>query len=510
MDGVERFAIDFNKRYVPYPKQSLYHSSLKPYRFLGGAAGPGKTACGIVDQMMRCNRFGAESGPHVHTLMLRRTTPKLEATLITRFRELIPRELYSRFKQSPGQYEVIWKNGSSTRFGSMQYDENAWDYQGQWLDIFYDELCEFTFNQWNATGAWNRCPVSKFATKGGAGNPIGIGAPWVRRVFVDKTPCEEMDDDQRKLYDSRDYDYFPCTYLDNPKFANDPTFHKNLMAYPAPIRDALMNGSWDVVGGYFEGAFDQAENVCGELEAVPKPWHRRWISGDWGFTHFSAIYWHFMDDYGVLRTYKEVLVQKHDPDMLAEMIVKESLDEQGKMPRYEAFPFSHDAFASNNTRTFGADANSIAGHMGRILTDAGLPSPFRTGGPGTKLSREQHMYNALRRKIPCGANSEGLPRFRKNWVISETCTKLIECLGTAPRDEKKPEEIATFLGDDPLQGAGYGVYHIFGDPRDKPLSVVKQELWQEQPERSVHSKVMQQMAYGAAHSKKLGRSKWAR
>src|ERR1700679_2476118 len=102
MDGVERFAIDFRLKYEPYPKQRDYHSSGKPYRFLGGAAGPGKTACGIVDQMVTCNEFGKDAAQHVHTLMLRRTTPKLEQTLLTRFRELIPRELYAKFNQSQG------------------------------------------------------------------------------------------------------------------------------------------------------------------------------------------------------------------------------------------------------------------------------------------------------------------------------------------------------------------------------------------------------------------------
>jgi hypothetical protein len=80
--GVERFAedfqskmlkIDFSERYDPYPKQRAFHSSLAPFNFLGGAAGPGKTACLIVEHMVDTAEFNMDDAPHVHTLMLRRT-----------------------------------------------------------------------------------------------------------------------------------------------------------------------------------------------------------------------------------------------------------------------------------------------------------------------------------------------------------------------------------------------------------------------------------------------------
>ncbi len=498
--GADRFLIDFRKKYDPYPVQAKYHASPATKRFLGGAAGPGKTACGIVDHMMECQSFNADDAVHVHTLMLRRTHPKLEATLVTRFQELVPKELYKSFNLSTKV--CTWLNGSTTHFGSMQYEHNAWDWQGQWLKIFYDELCEFTFQQWNATSAWNRCPVSKWATKDGAGNPIGIGAGWVRRLFVDKKPCEEMDEQQRKLYNPNEYAYFPCTYLDNPIYANDPTFIANLMNYPEAIRNALMLGSWDVVGGYFEGAFDSSVNVCNASECQPKPWHRRWISGDWGFEHQAAFYWHYMDDFGILRTYKEKVVKHHDPEMLAEMIVRESTDDNGKVSSFQAFAFSHDAFGHKNTATMGANPRSVANRMAEILREYGIPMPVSAGKD--KIGREQQMYNQLRRRIKVGTAENGHPIEKPNWIISESCVKLIECLGTAPRDEKKVEEIATFLGDDPLQGAGYGIYHIFGKPAAKPIPVLKQEHWQQNEQLPTQNRIMSQLAFNnkVGHGKK--------
>src|SRR5580658_5750052 len=194
--GPDRFIVDMAARYRPYPFQAAFHSSKAQYGFLGGAAGPGKTLAGLMEQFTACNEFSLEDGPQVHTLSLRRTTPMLDATLITRFREVFPKEVYRQFNETKSI--VTWLNGSTTKFGSMQYEADVWGYQGQWFHVFYDELCDFTFNQWARISAWNRCTVSPWARKYGAGNPIGIGALWVEDLFVKKVPCSGMDESQKK------------------------------------------------------------------------------------------------------------------------------------------------------------------------------------------------------------------------------------------------------------------------------------------------------------------------
>jgi hypothetical protein len=305
--GVQRFAKDESRRlvYEAYPHQLAFHGSPLRHRLLGGAAGPGKTYALIMDHLLACSRFSAQDGPQVHTLLLRRTYPKLSSTVITRFREKIPKELYSSFNEQKGV--VTWPNGSTTQFGSMQYEHDVWGWQGQWYKIGYDELTEFTFSQWNNISAWNRCPVSRHATKDGATNPIGIGARWVEDLFVKKRPCTEMDTKQKGLYKPEDYGYFPATYQDNPIYANDPTYVANLDAYQDAVSRALKFGIWGVAGGYFEGAWDEAVNVYPVESVEIKPWWRKWLGGDWGFEHNSAIHWFCMDDLGIVRIYRELV-----------------------------------------------------------------------------------------------------------------------------------------------------------------------------------------------------------
>src|SRR5580704_5661320 len=120
--GVDRLLIDLDKRYKPFPKQHAFHASPASFRFLGGAAGPGKTACLIMDHLDACRQFNVDDAKHVHTLLLRRTQPQLESTLMTRFREIVPEECFKKFNQSPGRSEVTWLNGSTTKFGSMQHE----------------------------------------------------------------------------------------------------------------------------------------------------------------------------------------------------------------------------------------------------------------------------------------------------------------------------------------------------------------------------------------------------
>jgi hypothetical protein len=501
--GAEQWAkeIDLDAHYAPYPHQAAFHASPAPHRLLGGAAGPGKTLALIGDHLISCIEFSAQDAPQVHTLLLRRVHPDLKNTVITRFDEKVPKELYRDFNRTDGI--VTWLNGATTKFASMQYEHDVWRFQGQWFKIGYDELTEFTFSQWANISAWNRCPVSPYATKDGATNPIGIGAQWVEDLFLQKHPCEEMDSKQRASYRPEDYAYFPATYLENPVYANDPRFIAQFDNYQATVAEALKFGKWGVAGGYFDGAWDRAVNVYAPGSLEMKPWWKRWLSGDWGFEHNFAIYWHCLDDLGIVRTYRELVDNHHTPEELGEAIVKANAGD-----KLQQFSFSHDAFAQKQ------DSNTIALRTGRVLRAAGLPEPSIS--TRDKIGRERLMYSLLKQRVLVGEVFDDATRStievkEARLQISEKCPYLIRAIPKAPRDPDNKEEIAEFLGDDPLQGAGYGYYAEFGGVNAKPFNeILREELRDvtDPTSRNVHTQRL--VAAHESENRQTGRLRWMR
>ncbi len=123
------------------------------YRLFGGAAGPGKTKALLYEAI-----YQAHLHPGVDTLLLRRTFPELEASLITYFRRDVPRELYEKYNEA--KHIVTWLNGSTTRFAYCDTENDVYRYQGaEYLFIGVDELTHFTLKQWQFLTSRNRCRI---------------------------------------------------------------------------------------------------------------------------------------------------------------------------------------------------------------------------------------------------------------------------------------------------------------------------------------------------------------
>src|SRR3984957_18584537 len=81
--------------YTPFPRQKEFHDSDAKCRLFEGAAGRGKTKALLYEAILQAHKH-----PGVDTLLLRRTFPELEASLITYFRRDVPRELYDKYNEA--------------------------------------------------------------------------------------------------------------------------------------------------------------------------------------------------------------------------------------------------------------------------------------------------------------------------------------------------------------------------------------------------------------------------
>ncbi|MGC1620746.1 MAG: hypothetical protein WA765_19815 [Candidatus Acidiferrum sp.] len=450
--------MDFSAYYRPFARQQQFHDSPAKYRLFGGAAGPGKTKALLWEAIMQANVW-----PGADTLLLRRTYPELESSLLAYFRRDVPQKFYKKYNES--KHVVTWLNGSTTRFGYCRNENDVYQYQGaEFLFIGLDELTHFTLKQWQFLTSRNRCPVpGSVCSMAGATNPGNIGHAWVKALWVDQKPPAGFD--QTDFYDANDYEFIRAWLSDNPIYANDADYRHTLETLPEHLRRAFLDGDWNIFAGQYFDIFDYGRHTARPEEIRLEPWWPRWVSIDWGFQHPSAVYWHCAipesgltrDPWPVSReetmsqvsgsarcdlhgsrntghgsrivTYREFVQNGLSPRMLAQGIAERS----GRENIGEVF-LSPDAFAHRTAEA------SIAEQLGDVLTANGLPRP--APADDDRIGGWQFMYQMLESNV---------------WVITENCTKLIECMPTLVRDLGRSEDIRKMDGDDPADSARYGL-----------------------------------------------------
>jgi phage terminase large subunit len=441
--------------YAPFAKQCDFHKSPAKYRLFGGAAGPGKSMALLMEAVVQANdNMGS------NTLLLRRTFPELEQSLLLYFRKEIPRELYSSFNDS--KHVVTWLNGSTTRFGYCAAENDVYQYQGaEFLFIGIDELTLFTLRQWQFLTSRNRCPIARtFPNMAGATNPGNIGHAWVKSLWIDKQPAPGMENPE--CYDPSDYDFISARVHDNPIYAADQNYLKTLAALPSHLRRAFLDGDWEVFAGQYFDNFDVTRHIARAETVDWKPWWPRWISIDWGFEHPSATYWHAAApgrDEAAPRqsviTYREYVTHRTAPRDLAHEIIARSVAQasacaplpghnpfdlgarttsQSTREKIDAIYLSPDAFARRT------DEASIADQMGDVFAAAGFPRPIPADND--RIGGWMLMYQMLD---------------ADEWLLTDNCIELIRTIPTLVRDMARIEDIEKMDGDDPADAARYGL-----------------------------------------------------
>ncbi len=458
--------LDLGKLYRAFDRQREFHNSKKKYRLFGGAAGPGKTKALLWEAIRKALLHDG-----CDTLLLRRTFPELEASLVAQFRRDVPASAYRSFNEA--KHIVTWKNGSTTRFGYCRNENDVYQYQGaEFLFIGIDELTHFTLKQWQFLTSRNRCPIpGTFPCMAGATNPGNIGHAWVKALWVDKAPPTGFE--RPEQYDPKDYDFIRARIADNPIYANDLNYRKTLEALPEQLRKAFLDGDWDVFAGQYFDLFEIGRHTARPEEIGMQAWWPRWISIDWGFQHPSAVYWHCAmprevasgewrvarakrdpstaaakaaasardDSFGLgadgakdgatgrIVTYREFVQNGLSPRMLGQAIAERCKDE-----KIQEIYLSPDAFAHRTSEA------SIAEQLGEVLATNGLPRPSQADDD--RIGGWQLMYQLLEQDA---------------WVITENCGKLIECLPQLVRDNRRVEDVRKVEGDDSADAARYGI-----------------------------------------------------
>lgn len=234
-----------SSRWVPHrptPKQHLFLAcDHVPEILYGGKAGGGKSDA----LLMRALRY--VDVPGYNAILFRRTYPTL-----TLPGGLIPRShewLSGTSAEWNGQtHSWRFPSGAVLAFGSMQYDEDKYNYKGaEFSFIGFEEASEFRGSQMDYLGSRLRRPTTGAIADVPlciryASNPGGPGHEWLKKRFVDEPNTEERV-------------FIPAGLEDNPHLG--PEYREQLDKIIDPIERArLRDGDWNASSG--GAVFDRA------------------------------------------------------------------------------------------------------------------------------------------------------------------------------------------------------------------------------------------------------------
>ncbi len=446
----------------------------------GGAAGPGKSEVlimlPIVSGLFQLRKFKG--------LLLRRTFPELEKSLILRTQEVYPSTGGIYNKQLRRWHWPAY--GSILDFGYAEHEQDVRKYDTtEYTYIGFDELTSFTEFQYRYL-SFTRCRTSDPSVPAfvrGATNPGNIGHGWVRERFV--APAREG---YKRIVDSLGNSriFIPALPTDNPYLIKaDPQYIKRLEALPEAEKRAKLYGDWWT----FEGqAFEfRTERFPGEPENAlhvidPFPIPHYWpkiLSIDWGWSAMTYALWAAISPDKRLYCYKEYACNGQISDKLnqpkkklsewaedivnlsvGENIISINVDPSARQNRGEPLTIFEQLYKKisgrvgiNRVRLELADNDRRGGKLliQELLRWKEKPASIPQGqfdqayANWLLANRSKEVYDSYVSAFVPKPLELNLPQVQ----IFKTCPILINTIPLCVLDEDDPEDVAEFDGDDP-------------------------------------------------------------
>ena len=274
----------------------------------GGAAGGGKSYGQLVDALVYALKY-----PKSKQLILRKTYPELEHSLILTSLEFYPKSV-CRYSSSAKKW--FFANGSVIEFGYCASKTDVIRYQGAEYDVvFLDEAGQLQKAWIDAINACvrgtNGFPKRTYYTL----NPGGPSHGYFKRLFIDRRfePGEREDA----------YSFVQALVTDNRVLLErQPDYLQQLETLPPKLREAWLHGSWDVYEGqFFEDFRDVPEHYRDrrwthviEPFAPDKGWtvcrsydfgYGKPFSCAWWAVDYDGVLYRILELYGCTRTPNE-------------------------------------------------------------------------------------------------------------------------------------------------------------------------------------------------------------
>jgi len=283
-----------------------------------------------------------------------------------------------------------------------------------------------------------------------------------------------------------DEDYYGWTNEERFEyFITRSDYGKSLNSLDPTLRNRDLLGSWESLeGAYFGRAYDRQATMIDATQAgqILKPWSTRWLSQDWGKSHFCATFWHGVQIVSpsdvkailgwdvpkplrVVVTYRRKIVSELDSTQVGQEIVNATPVSERKL--IKQYFLSPDAFGERDS------PNTIALNQRKELVAHELPEPEPADNdrPGGWTL----MYELLMNTKCKGTAGDMV------WLISAECPELLEALPVLMRDPKdldvvlKTDKGQAKLEQDVSEAARYGLKSYLRSAKT-PISVVRAEV----------------------------------
>lgn len=292
----------------PSPKQELFLKDTHKVVIFGGARGGGKSWSVRCKAIILALRYAG-----IKMMIVRKTYPELMANHIKPLKETLRiGQKGSIAKYNDSKKEITFKNGSTILFGYCDTDKDIDRYQGTEVDVlFIDEAThhseEIIKKFMACVRGVNNFPKRIYLTC----NPGHKGHGYIKRIAIDR------------IYEAgenpEDYSFIQSLVTDNHALMREqPDYIKQLEALPPKLRQAWLEGRWDVFQGAFFEEFrttpePQKCHEAGITEEIalqehrwthvikpfdiPKHW-KIYRSYDFGYGKPFSVGWHAVDEDG--------------------------------------------------------------------------------------------------------------------------------------------------------------------------------------------------------------------
>jgi len=370
----------------------------------GGGAGGGKSYAQVIDALVYAVKY-----PGSKQLILRRTYPELDKSIIRTTLALYPKEIYRYISSS---HTGLFTNGSVIDFGYCDSETDVYRYQSSEFDVIrFDELTHFTKEMYiyliSRLRGVNGYPKQMKSTT----NPGGIGHKWVKERFIDVGQPNTV-----HSFNGQTRIFIPSLVSDNSfLMEKDKSYLKRLENLSEKDRKALLHGQWDIFEGQYFSEWSRDIHVIQPFE-IPPHW-KKYAAMDYGLD-MLAVYFIAVDDAGNAYVYNEI----YQPNLIissAAELIKSRMTQP-----CQAFYAPPDLW--NRLQDSGSSVAAIFAQHGILLTKS--------------VNDRQTGWYAVKEYLYIGQDEMGKPTARLK--IFSNCLNLIRTLPALVHNAKNVNDVS--------------------------------------------------------------------